>query len=115
MLVLAHTSVTVCTVPNPKMYLLLIVLNYMTRMPSQSMADQWQERNWLNIAVVNGEVSCLICTTHKTKLQCVRNCSDAFVKGIVGSAIKVNIVKHESSDQHALELHVHAIITVVTC
>ena len=38
------------------MYLLLIVLNYMTRMPSQSMADQWQERNWLNIAVVNGEI-----------------------------------------------------------
>ena len=30
------------------------------------------------------------------------------MKGIVGSAIKVNIVKHESSDQHALELHVHA-------
>ena len=48
-------------------------------MPSPSTADQWQKvidpgKKWLNIAVVNGEVqsiSCVICTTHKNKLQCV--------------------------------------------
>ena len=68
-------------------------------MPSQSMADQWQKvmprqlidpgKKWLNIAAaVYGEVNKanrVLFVLHK--LQCVRNC-DAFVKGIVGSAIK---------------------------
>ena len=55
-----------------------------------------------HVAVVNGEIQCLIC---KTKLQHGRNYSDAFVEGIVGSAItKVDVVKHESSDQYARAL-----------
>ena len=65
-------------------------------MPSQSTAAQWPKlidpgKKWLTIAVVNGVVQSilgLICTTHKTKLQCVRNCSDAFVKELWDQVFK---------------------------
>ena len=65
-------------------------------MPTQATADQWQavidpSKKWLKIVVESGQVtsvSCLLCAKHHDKLQCVRNYSDSFVKGIEGSNLK---------------------------
>ena len=65
-------------------------------------------RPFKEIVVESGQVksvSRLLCAKHHDKLQCVRNYSDSFVKGIERTAIKKeNILKHQKSEQHTRAL-----------
>ena len=52
-----------------------------------------------------GKLQAFLCAKHHDKLQCVRNYSDSFVKGIEGTAMKKdNILKHQKSEQHTRAL-----------